>query len=419
MRSFPSASRQRLAAAGTAAAVVLGAMAMPHAFARDGDDLGDRRNQVQSQIKKTQRELDGASRQAQRAASRLGSAQAQLGRAQTRLAGVREQLSDAMALDAAMQQALVTAEARLVTAREELAAGRAAAREQRGELADSVVTMYEQGDPRLRALSALVNAESLQDLELESEAERTLVSNESGLFAELALARARLVEQEEAVELARQEAERQRRAAARHLITVQGLETRAEAAAADVRSMVDRSRDAKQAAIRARNRDRAALDRLRQREARIRQLILKAAQRDNRSFSGDAGGLLRAPVEGPVTSPYGYRTHPIYGYYGLHNGTDFGAGCGQALFAGAGGTVVSRYYDEVYGNRLFLNIGRVNGATITLVYNHATGYRIGTGARVNRGDVIGTVGQTGWSTGCHLHFTVLRNGSPVNPAPYL
>ncbi len=419
MRFFPSASRQRLAAAGTAVAVVLGAMAMPHAFARGDDDLGDRRNQVQSQIKKTQRELEGASRQAQRAAGRLDAAQARLGRAQGQLADVRAQLGEAQALDARMQQALVAAEARLVTAREELVAGRLAAREQREEVADSVVTIYEQGDPRLRALSALVNSESLQDLELESETERTLVANESGVFAELKAARARLAEQKEAVELAQEETARQRAAAARHLVTVQGLEARAETAAAGVRDLVDRSRGAKKAAIRARNRDRAALDRLQEREKRIKQLILRAAQRDSRSYTGDAGGLLRDPVDGPVTSPYGYRTHPIYGYYSLHNGTDFGAGCGQALYAAAGGTVVSRYYDEVYGHRLFLNIGKVNGANITLVYNHASAYRVGTGARVGRGDVIGSAGQTGWSTGCHLHFTVLRNGSPVNPAPYL
>ena len=130
-------------------------------------------------------------------------------------------------------------------------------------------------------------------------------------------------------------------------------------------------------------------------------------------------GCSADPVEGPVTSPYGYRTHPIYGYYSLHNGIDFGAGCGQPLIAASSGTVVSRYYDEVYGNRLFLNIGQVNGANITVVYNHATDYRVGDGARVSRGDVVGYVGQTGWSTGCHLHFTVLRNGTPVDPAPYL
>ena len=89
------------------------------------------------------------------------------------------------------------------------------------------------------------------------------------------------------------------------------------------------------------------------------------------------------------------------------------------MFAGAAGTVTSTYYDEVYGNRLYLSIGTVNGANLTLVYNHMSGYKVSNGARVGRGDVVGYVGTTGWSTGCHMHFTVLRNGNPVDPMQYL
>ena len=121
------------------------------------------------------------------------------------------------------------------------------------------------------------------------------------------------------------------------------------------------------------------------------------------------------PVSGPVTSPFGWRTHPIYGYWGLHDGTDFGAGCGAPLWAGESGTVINEYYDEVYGNRLYLSVGTVNGANLTLVYNHLSSYNVSEGARVGRGDVVGYVGSTGWSTGCHLHFTVLRNGEPGRP----
>ena len=318
-----------------------------------------------------------------------------------------------------MQQALEAAELRLVTARADLAAGRIALAQQRDQVADSVVTLYEQGDPQLRALSALVNADSLADLELRSEAERTLVTNESSVFADLELARDRLASQKEAVAAARAETERQREAAAAHLAEMRSLESRAATAAAGVRDLVGTSRDARQAAVKARKQDRVALQQLKQREERIRQLIAAAAARSNRSFNGATGGLLGYPVNGSITSPYGYRVHPIYGYYGLHNGTDFGAGCGQPLFASARGTVIETYYDEVYGNRLYLGIGKVNGANITLVYNHLSRYKVGKGARVGRGDVVGYVGQTGWSTGCHLHFTVLRNGSPVNPAPYL
>ena len=72
------------------------------------------------------------------------------------------------------------------------------------------------------------------------------------------------------------------------------------------------------------------------REARIKREILRLAaqaaqQNDAPTYNGTTDGLLQMPVSGPVTSPFGWRTHPIYGYWGLHDGTDFGAGCGASL----------------------------------------------------------------------------------------
>ena len=124
------------------------------------------------------------------------------------------------------------------------------------------------------------------------------------------------------------------------------------------------------------------------------------------------------PVNGPVTSSFGYREHPIYHYWGLHDGDDFGAPCGAPLFAAGGGKVLTEYYSSVWGNRLYLNVGMVNGNFITVIYNHLSRYNVGVGATVDRGDVVGYVGTTGWSTGCHLHFTVMENGKPVDPMKY-
>jgi murein DD-endopeptidase MepM/ murein hydrolase activator NlpD len=124
-------------------------------------------------------------------------------------------------------------------------------------------------------------------------------------------------------------------------------------------------------------------------------------------------------VPGAVTSSFGYRRHPIYGYWGLHDGTDFSAPCGTANIAVRSGTVISRYWSDVYGNRLYLDLGQVNGKNMTVIYNHLSSYRVGNGQRVARGDVIGYSGTTGWSTACHLHFTVMLNGTPVNPMNYL
>ena len=121
------------------------------------------------------------------------------------------------------------------------------------------------------------------------------------------------------------------------------------------------------------------------------------------------------PVSGGVTSPYGMRFHPILKRWKLHDGTDFGASCGTAIRAPYAGRVSQAYFNAGYGNRLFLEHGRVDGVSVRTAFNHATRYVVHRGQRVHRGQVIGYVGSTGYSTGCHLHLMVWLNGRMVNP----
>jgi murein DD-endopeptidase MepM/ murein hydrolase activator NlpD len=174
-------------------------------------------------------------------------------------------------------------------------------------------------------------------------------------------------------------------------------------------------------ARKARAHDRAALARSKRHEAQIQRLIQAAIAREQRrggGYRGDTGGLLMRPVNGPITSSYGWRIHPIYHYWGLHDGDDFGAPCGTPLYAVADGTVMSEYYSSVWGNRLYLNLGLINGKNVTVIYNHLLAYRSNVGQSVSRGQVVGLVGTTGWSTGCHTHFTVMVNGAAVDPTPW-
>ena len=120
-----------------------------------------------------------------------------------------------------------------------------------------------------------------------------------------------------------------------------------------------------------------------------------------------------------VTSPYGNRLHPVLNIWKLHDGTDFGAGCGTTIRAPYSGRVAERYYNSAYGNRLILDHGMVDGRYVTTGYNHALRYTVSVGQRVSKGQVIGYVGTTGLSTGCHLHFEVRRDGVPTNPLSYL
>lgn len=270
--------------------------------------------------------------------------------------------------------------------------------------------------------SSEVKAKSPSDLTRQIEANHVLVDSETRVYDDLRAAEVLLEVREQQVEEARDEVAVQRAAAAEHLLEMKDLRNQALDAKQAVVVLVAERRSASQEAARARLHDMRELQQLRREEARIKQLILAQARKAARSrggFNGASGGFLDRPVPGIVTSPFGYRRHPIYGYWGLHDGIDFRAGCGQPLYASAGGRVITRYYSSSYGNRLFLGVGMVNGKFITVVYNHLSGYRVGTGQNVARGEVIGYAGTTGWSTACHLHYTVLANGQAVNPNNYM
>jgi murein DD-endopeptidase MepM/ murein hydrolase activator NlpD len=125
------------------------------------------------------------------------------------------------------------------------------------------------------------------------------------------------------------------------------------------------------------------------------------------------------PVAGAVTSAFGMRRHPLLKIWKLHDGTDFGAACGTAIRAPYAGVVTRAVFSPAYGNRLFLSHGKVDGVRVETAFNHAARYLVRPGQRISRGQVIGEVGSTGFSTGCHLHLMVWLNGRLSNPMSWL
>jgi murein DD-endopeptidase MepM/ murein hydrolase activator NlpD len=244
---------------------------------------------------------------------------------------------------------------------------------------------------------------------------------EAGAYERLQVAEKLLRVQEKKVAAARAVVAEQRQAAAVNLARRQVLEKAAAENRARVATLVSEQTLATRQAAAARAADLRRLRQAKAEEARIKKLILKRAQQHKGgSYTGSSNGFLLPPVANSyITSPYGWRKHPIYGYWGLHNGDDFHAPCGVPERASAGGTVIAEYYSDVWGNRLFLDVGRVNGKSMTLVYNHISSYKVRTGARVGRGDTVAYAGTTGWSTACHLHFTVLLDGNPVDPQKFM
>ncbi len=126
--------------------------------------------------------------------------------------------------------------------------------------------------------------------------------------------------------------------------------------------------------------------------------------------------MLGYPVANPVTtSSFGFRTHPIFGGRRLHAGMDFRAPTGIPILAAAAGTVVTAGFSGGYGNTVVID----HGGSLATLYGHQSRLAVSVGDRVTTGQVIGSAGSTGSSTGPHLHFEVRVNGTPVNPAGYL
>jgi len=116
-----------------------------------------------------------------------------------------------------------------------------------------------------------------------------------------------------------------------------------------------------------------------------------------------------------LSSPYGWRTHPVYGDRRFHSGVDLAASKGTPIYASRSGTVTAATYNKSSGYYVTIN----HGDGFSSSYLHMTHYIVSKGQKVSQGDVIGYVGSTGVSTGNHLHFSIYYDGSSVNPANYI
>ena len=130
------------------------------------------------------------------------------------------------------------------------------------------------------------------------------------------------------------------------------------------------------------------------------------------------GGFLK-PVEGRVTSPFGWRIHPIFKSRIFHNGIDYGSPYGTPIKASNAGKVIYSGWYGGYGKVVIIDHGSCTGAPTTSLYAHMSRQKVTVGESVTRGQIVGYVGTTGYATGPHLHFEIRINGKPQNPANYL
>jgi murein DD-endopeptidase MepM/ murein hydrolase activator NlpD len=150
------------------------------------------------------------------------------------------------------------------------------------------------------------------------------------------------------------------------------------------------------------------------RESASIESLLQAANGQSGSVA-TGGGQLLWPAVGPITSPFGWRVHPIFHTREFHAGIDIGAPYGATVGAADAGVVEFAGTMSGYGNVLVVD----HGGGLATLYGHLSAYSVSVGQSVGRGAPIANVGCTGWCTGPHLHFEVRLFGRPVDPMPYL
>lgn len=145
--------------------------------------------------------------------------------------------------------------------------------------------------------------------------------------------------------------------------------------------------------------------------------MIRRSQMSSAGYSGapaGAGGMIW-PISGPITSEFGWRTHPIFGTARFHSGLDIGGDYGMPIYAAASGTVIYAGWISGYGNAVIID----HGGGVTTLYGHNDSLNVSEGENVAQGQVIAMCGSTGNSTGPHCHFEVRENGEPVSPYGYL
>jgi murein DD-endopeptidase MepM/ murein hydrolase activator NlpD len=418
---------------------------VPSAQAADPPDPAAKKKQLDSQINSQKADLNQSYDQLAKSVAAYNQAETQYNAVQVKYAAAQGKLAAAKAADVVAAGKLKQAEAALQTAMNDVDAGEQVILQQKQVAGRAVRSAYQQQNS-LVGLSIVLRGASPADLATGMQVQRNVFGIQGNAITRLNDAQAQLANQRVKVAEAEKIVAAQRAEAARTVQEVTALTQQVAADKAEAAAVASTRLTAQQAAEKDKNSELAQYNALVSERNRVQQILVARARaekaaaarrkaaaeaaerakakkehRPPRTVPNDPGSSsgLSYPINTYITSPYGMRFHPILHYWKLHDGTDFGAGCGTPIHAAASGVVTDRYYNGGYGNRLFISHGVIRGDSITTVYNHLSRYKVRVGQHVVKGQVIGYVGTTGYSTGCHLHFMVYQDGVVVNPMKWL
>lgn len=412
------------------AAVMLSSLA-PVAHA---DDPNDRKHSIDSRINQTQDDLDLVSAKLKAANDTLAKTDAAVAKAG----------ADKKAKDTAYEQA--------VSHQREVAGDLKAAQADEAK-ADQTLKVNDAAQQQTKRLVGAVARHSYEtgglgkfELTLQILMTRTDPTDQLAL-ADIVMRRQGVVLADLSSEKAVAEATQARLAATRRRIA--GLKVTADAAAAAAKQRLHDATEAQARLVaiqKTQRDDKAALDA--QKKADLAQLAkdkaesadlaklikaradaaAKAAHRPPvgappkqlPSAGGGGGGFISAPGPiGSIVSGFGMRVNPVLGVSMLHAGDDFPFACGTPVYAAAAGVIAAERSDSVGGNNITIDHGFARGVYVSSYYAHLSRFVARSGQHVKKGQLIGISGTTGRSTGCHLHFGILENGTWVNPLRWI
>jgi murein DD-endopeptidase MepM/ murein hydrolase activator NlpD len=385
-----------------AAAAALAALCVPVAL---GQSLADRKNALDSRISGLRSEIAEAkaregvlSNEISDASSRIDALAGDIGVLTDRLAALEQELAAHRARLAQLQERYREQTEHLKRLTHEHAVAQR-------RLGERLVTLYKTGEAS--ELEILLQAQSFADLLDQLDYFRAIGEQDKAIVdtikrVQIEVRVARLETARIKAEVAEETAILAEKTAAERAARAQLIAQQAALAAA---------RDDKQGLLAGVREDRHEhqenLEEMVAASAAIAAQIQNAPPSPSPPGAPSAAGFVW-PVSGPVTSGFGWR------WGRMHEGIDISAACGTPIRAAAAGTVIYAGWMSGYGNITIID----HGGGIATAYGHQSSISVG-GGSVAQGQVIGAVGNTGFSTGCHLHFEVRVNGAPVDPLGYL
>ncbi|SHH22172.1 murein hydrolase activator EnvC family protein [Desulfosporosinus lacus] len=366
--------------------LLLGTSALPTRADQLGESI-QQKNDIQNQKDQARGQLNKLTYTSEKMKTQLAQLETQVAAAQTALNQNKV--------------AYVQAQTQVTAAQKELDQKQKELDDRRIALGKRARGIYESG--QISHLELLFQSTDLSDFITRMEYFSKLVDNDRQLLADIESQKAQIAKKKSDLQAKRDQAAKLEKEAA--LVTAD-LEKKKSLQS----NALEQNQKAQQAAF-------DEIDRLEAESKALTEKIrkLQATQAGKGSQAGN-GTISTWPVPGyyEITSPFGWRTHPITKKRSMHTGTDVGAPTGTKLHAAGAGVVIMAGWNTAYGNMTIID----HGSGISTLYGHQSRLDVSEGQSVEANQVIGAVGSTGWSTGAHLHFEVRVGGNPTDPLQY-